>query len=112
MDCTSTRMPYRQTGAFSKIALDYIDQAGGLRQFFANPPTLKGIQGAIESRKEMPTDRKQLAEVLRRQYALMPANAAVNNNIEALVSPDTFTITTAHQNNIFSGPLYFIYKIL
>jgi len=24
MDCKSTRIPYRQTGAFSKIALDYI----------------------------------------------------------------------------------------
>jgi uncharacterized protein YllA (UPF0747 family) len=28
------------------------------------------------------------------------------------MSEDTFTITTAHQNNIFTGPLYFIYKIL
>jgi bacillithiol biosynthesis cysteine-adding enzyme BshC len=112
MDFTSTRLPYRQTGAFTKNALDYIDQAGALKQFFANPPTLKGVQDTIESRKQGTTDRKQLADVLRKQYALMPASAAVSNNIEALISPGTFTITTAHQNNIFSGPLYFIYKIL
>ena len=34
------------------------------------------------------------------------------NNIDALTSANTFTFTTAHQNNIFTGPLYFIYKIL
>ncbi len=39
-------------------------------------------------------------------------SAAVQKNIEALLSPGTFTVTTAHQNNIFTGPLYFIYKIL
>ncbi|MBK8141934.1 MAG: bacillithiol biosynthesis BshC [Chitinophagaceae bacterium] len=33
-------------------------------------------------------------------------------NIDSLLSADTFTITTAHQNNIFTGPLYFIYKIV
>ncbi len=36
----------------------------------------------------------------------------LKNNIEALASENTFTFTTAHQNNIFTGPLYFIYKIL
>jgi len=36
----------------------------------------------------------------------------VKKNIEALLSEDTFTITTAHQNNLFTGPLYFIYKIV
>ncbi len=29
-----------------------------------------------------------------------------------LKSPNTFTITTGHQLNIFAGPLYFIYKIV
>jgi bacillithiol biosynthesis cysteine-adding enzyme BshC len=36
----------------------------------------------------------------------------VRQNIEALLSPDTFTVTTAHQPVIFGGPLYLIYKIL
>jgi hypothetical protein len=58
---TSTRLPYRQTGAFSKIALDYIDQAAALKHFFTHPPTLQGIQKAIESRKKFDTDRKFLS---------------------------------------------------
>jgi uncharacterized protein YllA (UPF0747 family) len=32
--------------------------------------------------------------------------------LQSLLNDTTFTITTAHQPNIFTGPLYFIYKIL
>ena len=34
------------------------------------------------------------------------------SNIESLESTDTFTITTGHQLCVFTGPLYFIYKIV
>jgi bacillithiol biosynthesis cysteine-adding enzyme BshC len=112
MDCTSTRLPYRQTGAFSKIALDYIDQATALKPFFAHPPSLQGIQKAIEARKNFSTDRQVLVQELKGQYAGIETSDQVKKNIESLLSTDTFTITTAHQNNIFTGPLYFIYKIV
>src|SRR5687768_13434241 len=112
MDCTSTRLSYRQTGVFSRIAMDYIDQAETLMPFIAHPPTISGIQKAIEARKQFPTNREVLVNELKKQYIAVPASAPVQKNIEALLSPDTFTITTAHQNNIFTGPLYFIYKIL
>ncbi len=112
MDCTSTRLPYRQTGAFSKIALDYIDQAAALKPFFTHPPSLQGIQKAIEARKKFGTNREVLAEELKKQYKAVAASDKVKKNIELLLSEDTFTITTAHQNNIFTGPLYFIYKII
>ena len=112
MECTSARLPYRQTGAFSKIALDYIDQAAALKPFIAHPPSLQGIQKAIEARKQFATNREVLVQELKNQYAAFDINDKVRKNIESLLSADTFTITTAHQNNIFTGPLYFIYKIL
>lgn len=112
MDCTSTRLPYRQTGAFSKIALDYIDQDAATRPFFAHPPTLQGIKKAIEERKDFSYKREVLVQELKKQYASISTNKKVSDNIESLLSANTFTITTAHQNNIFTGPLYFIYKII
>jgi len=36
----------------------------------------------------------------------------VGRNIDRLLETNTFTICTAHQPAIFTGPLYFIYKIL
>lgn len=112
MDCTSTRLPYRQTGAFSKIALDYIDQAAALKPFFAHPPNLQGIQKAIDARKKFATNREVLVQEVKKQYEGIETSDKVKKNIESLLSADTFTITTAHQNNIFTGPLYFIYKIV
>jgi bacillithiol biosynthesis cysteine-adding enzyme BshC len=112
MDCTSTRLPYRQTNAFSKIALDYIDQVAELTPFFAQPPNIQGIQKAIEARKKFSNKREVLVEELKKQYKGIELNDKVSKNIETLLSVDTFTVTTAHQNNIFTGPLYFIYKIV
>ncbi len=92
--------------------MDYIDQAESLKPFFAHPPTMQGIQKAIDSRKQFTTNRQLLVQELKKQYEGMAAGDKVTKNIESLLSADTFTITTAHQNNIFSGPLYFIYKII
>jgi len=45
-------------------------------------------------------------------YKTVLASKKVKTNIDPLLYEDTFTITTAHQPNIFTGHLYFIYKIL
>ena len=112
MNWIATRLPYRQTNAFTRIALDYIDQAEALKPFYLHAPSLQGLQKAISDRKNTITNREVLVEQLRQQYRETDTNEKVKQNIESLLSPDTFTITTAHQNNIFTGPLYFIYKIL
>ncbi len=112
MDFTATRLPYRQTNHFSKTVLDYIDQSPSLKPFFAYPPSLNGIKKAIEDRKQFHYNRDVLVSELRKQYATVTVSEKVKNNIDALASNNTFTFTTAHQNNIFTGPLYFIYKIL
>jgi len=112
MNCTSARLPYRQTNCFTKIVLDYLDHAEGLKLFYDHTPSLKGIQDAIKERQKFSTSRETLVEQLKKQYAGVKLNDAVQKNIGSLLSKDTFTITTAHQPNIFTGPLYFIYKIL
>ncbi len=112
MDCISTRIPYRQTGSFSKTVVDYIDQHASLKEFFNYPPTIQGIKKAIEDRKHFNYDRNVLVEELKKQYTAVALSEKTKNNIETLASKNTFTFTTAHQNNIFTGPLYFIYKIL
>lgn len=104
-------MPYRQTGAFTKIVTDYIDQAETLKAFYNYPPSLQGMQKAIEARKDSPINRQVLVNVLKKQYEGLQQEKTTKN-IEALLSPGTFTVTTAHQPNILTGPLYFIYKII
>jgi bacillithiol synthase len=112
MDCTAQRIPYRQTGKFTNIVLDYLDHAANLKPFYAHAPTLQGLQKAIDARKKFNTNREILVQELKKQYATVSPSIPVQKNIESLLSENTFTVTTAHQPNIFTGPLYFIYKIL
>lgn len=112
MSFTAVRIPYRQTAAFSAIANDYVDQAAALRPFFGYAPTLAGAARMMEERAAFGGNRPLLVQALREQYGDLAADSPVQTQIEALLSPDTFTVTTAHQNNLFTGPLYFHYKII
>ena len=102
---------YQDTASFSKMALDYIDDEPQLKDFYSYRPDLDGLKKASENRAEL-GDRKTLIDVLQRQYANLQPNKSVLRNIELLASHNTFTVTTGHQLNLFTGPLYFIYKIV
>ncbi len=112
MDWNYSYLSYQQTGAFSKIVLDYIGKADSIQPFYNHPNTLEGMKDAMKERGLFNTDRVLLRNVLKKQYAAIATTPKVENNIESLLRENTFTICTAHQPNIFTGPLYFIYKIL
>jgi len=112
MDCTAHRLALRQTGYFSEIVLDYVEQNPKLNAFFEHPVSREGLEKAIAAREEFDTDRRLLVQILRSQYQVVPASETVNAQIEKLEAANTFAITTAHQPNIFTGYLYFVYKIL
>lgn len=112
MDQTVTYLPYESTGYFSKIVSDYLSQAPALRPFYQHTPDLNGIKAAIAARQQFATPRPLLAETLAEQYENIALSEKVKTNLSLLTKENTFTITTAHQPNIFTGPLYFIYKIL
>jgi bacillithiol synthase len=112
MDTTAQLIDYNTTGAFSKLVTDYISGNKDLAPFYNHPVSIEGIKAAIAARKQYATNRSLLVEALMVQYKEFAIAAMVKTNIDRLLLPNTFTITTAHQPNIFTGPLYFIYKIL
>ncbi len=112
MNCNTTQLSYIATGYFSKIVTDYLQQSPAIRPFYQYEPTLEGVKQAIDRRQQLPTHRPVLVEALTKQYATVSAAAAVQQNIELLLKDNTFTVTTAHQPAIFTGTLYFVYKIL
>lgn len=112
MEANSTYVSYQETGYFSKIVLDYVALNPQLQPFYKHAPTREGMAAAMAERKSFLQQRDILVTVLKEQYRHLEVAPALAANIDALLSPDTFTITTAHQPNIFTGPLYFVYKIL
>lgn len=105
-------LPYSSTGYFSKTVNDYLSESAALRRFYRHEVSYNGVKEAMTSREYFPTDRDMLTEVLEEQYRHLQPQARVRENIALLKERNTFTITTAHQPNLFTGPLYFIYKII
>ncbi|MEO7535488.1 MAG: bacillithiol biosynthesis cysteine-adding enzyme BshC [Ferruginibacter sp.] len=112
MSFTASFLPYGQTGFFSKIVLDYINQEESIQGFYKHPVSIEGVKAAINERKNFDTNRTLLSATLKKQYSGLQTSPSVNHSLESLLSPNTFTVCTAHQPNIFTGHLYFIYKIL
>lgn len=112
MDQKANYLSYQSTGYFTRIVSDYLLQSPLLRPFYQHTPDLEGIKAAITARGSFDTPRQLLVEVLQEQYNGIATTGKLNQNLQSLLQPSTFTITTAHQPNIFTGPLYFIYKIM
>jgi len=110
VDCIS----FRSTGFFSKLILDYLDQEKSVKNLYSNFPNLEGIKHQIkEKENHFPANNREvLSRAIEEQYKNIEASQRTKQNIEALKESKTFTIVTGHQLNLFTGPLYFLYKII
>ncbi|WP_394776289.1 bacillithiol biosynthesis cysteine-adding enzyme BshC [Flavobacterium sp.] len=109
-DCIS----YQTSGYFSKLMQDYLDQKSELKPLYNHFPTLENFEKQIIEKQANfdNANRVPLVETLKKQYHHIEISDATKQNIELLALSNTFTITTGHQLNLFSGPLYFLYKII
>ncbi len=109
-DCIS----YSESNYFTSLILDYLSQKKELREFYNRFPSVENFKQQIDEKGKNYDHqiRKDLVEVLHDQYAKLELTGATKKNIENLASEKTFTITTGHQLNLFTGPLYFLYKIV
>lgn len=107
-----TYLPYSDTGYFSQLVTDYLSGSKHATSFANYTPDANGLQQAINERGKYEIDRTTLANTLARQYNAIDLPEAVRKNIELLRNKTTLTVCTAHQPNLLTGYLYFIYKIV
>jgi uncharacterized protein YllA (UPF0747 family) len=109
-DCLS----YRETNYYSSLISDYLDQKEELKPFYHRFPSIENFEAQIQDKKELfsADKRELLVRVLEQQYSEIEKGEEVSANIKALSNENTFTVTTGHQLNLFTGPLYFLYKIV
>jgi bacillithiol biosynthesis cysteine-adding enzyme BshC len=110
MSFQKTEIGFKDIEILSPLVSDYLAGDERLKTFYEALPDENGFRSLIEKRKNIPCDRKLLADVLAGQNS--GAHASTKNNIKLLEGANTFTVTTGHQLNLFTGPLYFIYKVL
>ena len=112
IEAECTPLAFSETGYFSSLILDYLAEKPELKSLYHRFPSVNAFKEQIEEKSIFPDqNRKVLHEVLTDQYKDLEGEK-VHENIRLLQQSNTFTITTGHQLNIFTGPLYFVYKIL
>lgn len=109
-DCIS----FQSSGYFTPLIVDYLNQKENLKPLYHRFPTLENFKLQIEEKQKNYSQyhRDTLVGTLQEQYASTQASTFTAQNIELLKKDNTFTIVTGHQLNLFTGPLYFLYKIV
>lgn len=107
-------LSYRKTGYFTKLITDYLDENKMLRPFCNHFPGIEAFKDQLEEKKASYSaeHRRVLCEVLNSQYEGIKQSEATANHLQYLQDQKTFTVVTGHQLNLFTGPIYFLYKII
>lgn len=97
-----------------EITLDYINNEDRVVELFNRNNLLENyFDQILEKKNNYNNDfRKPLSEVLELNYEKVSGNYFQIQSIKKLKNKNTYTVTTGHQLNLFTGPLYFFYKII
>ncbi len=106
------KLPFSKIPQLSRRDVAYVEENPLLDPFYKYPVRIENFEAIIQSKQKENIDRDLLVEVLQEQYSNFEEKEKVNENIQSLSSQNTFTVITAHQPSLFTGPLYYIYKII
>ncbi len=102
------------TGFYAPLMQQLLHNDPALKPFYTGLVSTTVANKAASNRATSfdQSKRNILVEVLHKQYEHLAPDDKTGAQIDALSAPNTVTITTGHQLNLFTGPLYFWYKIL
>lgn len=99
----------RQTNQYSNLILDYLDKDSFFNDLIRDFPSYQSLKKYSETRTMSRSQRELTLNSILERYASY--GLQLPNNINSFLDDDVFTITTGHQLNILTGPLYSILKI-
>lgn len=105
----------RDAHAFSAFTNDFIYDTKRFADFIEAPCNFDSIESQLKKREQFSQEqRSELYQNLVQQYLNVNIDLKGQSlqNLEALKEKNTFTVTTGHQLSLFTGPLFFVYKIL
>ena len=108
---------FQESGYFTPIIIDYLNEKSTLKPLYNRFPSIENFENQIIEKSQSYNDeayskRTVLVQTLENQYQNITASDLTKQNITSLFNDNTFTITTGHQLNLFTGPMYFLYKII
>lgn len=106
-----TRLPFSEVPQFSQRDVAYATGAENLRPFYKYDVSVEAFGEVMRDKAKDQTDRELLVTELLAQYQDLPDNELARARVQGLMDEQSWTVITAHQPSLFTGPLYFIYKI-
>lgn len=103
---------FSEVGQFSSRDKDYTLYPEKFNDFIAYPFEFEAFKKIIEKRQSINTDRELLVSQLMYQYKDVESSQLTSRRINQLKADSTFTVVTAHQPSLLTGPLYYVFKIL
>ena len=97
---------------FNKLIVDYLNNHEDLKSLFNQHFSTPDIHQLVAEMNFDEQQRKILSDELIKQHDGFRISDVTKENILKLKHKNTFTITTGHQLCLFTGPLYFIHKII
>lgn len=106
------KIPFLQIDGIPQLVKDFL--SGQLHGLEHCRFSTAGFKKKIEEKSASYTSqqRRILYNVLQEQHGIVECSEKQKVNLTSLLSENTFTVVTGHQLNLFSGPSFFIYKIL
>lgn len=110
---TKQNLSIEETGLFSGLFNNYIKQDDSVKPFYEFHFDKNGFESFINSRNFNNLNRQVLVQSLLTQAKLV-ANTSDKTiaNINLLANENSYTVTTGHQLCLFTGPMYFVVKIM
>ena len=110
---SSNHLSYSEIGMLAPLTRAYINREPSLLPLITSWPSADGVHEVIQHRAErQPVNRAVLVDALNAQNAGISLSKSTKKNIALLAEESTYTVTTGHQLNLFTGPAYFLYKII
>lgn len=96
----------------STLIKDYLTQKENLKSFYSLFPKEENYPVQAKKKLNQYQHRGTLISVLESQMNKLELTEKQEINLNSLKKQNAVTVTTGHQLNLMTGPLYFIYKIL
>ncbi|MEX1002736.1 MAG: bacillithiol biosynthesis cysteine-adding enzyme BshC [Crocinitomicaceae bacterium] len=95
----------------SQLILDLIAEKESVKPLINQSYNLENVRDQLKDKRISPAIRKQLVDALKRQNAQLEISQKSQENLTLLSEESTYTVTTGHQLNVLTGPLYSLYKV-
>lgn len=97
---------------FSSVLIrDLVAEKSAISSFISRPFSTENLHQQAQEKVFDAERRTVLVQQLIAQNAGVSLSNQTHENIELLKQSNSFTITTGHQLNLWTGPLYSIYKV-